>query len=211
LEVGAADITDLQVLSKDASTLEFLFQVSNLSGGPSSAIVGTNHAGATWMVTWHQNDDFWFAAANASATGTSCLAGRPTPTFTSGGPKSLEYIPSTEATAVSGCVFNNGANTIEIDVPLADIGNPANGSLLYGLTGFTGDLLTSANISTVDGIPIAFFDNIDQTAPIDAKVGAGPGTPTPEVPAVPLLVGLGALAALGGYVYRRRGNRLRAA
>jgi hypothetical protein len=88
-------------------------------------------------------------------------------------------------------------------VPRSDIGSPADGSILYGLTGYTGDTLASANVSTVDGIPIAFFDNADQTAPIDALVSSS--AVTPEIPSLALLALLGvATATTVGYLRRRR-------
>jgi hypothetical protein len=53
---------------------------------------------------------------------------------------------------------------------------------------------------------LAFFTNIDETAPMDLTIGTQ--VVTAEAPTVPLIVGLGAVAALDGVVIgRRRGRR----
>jgi hypothetical protein len=200
-ERASLDITDLKVLSKNSSTLEFLITLKSLAGGPASAVVG-NHTGAIWLITWHQNNDWWFASANQGNTGFTCIAGKPTSIFTSGGPKAVQYTTSMSASNVP-CTPNNGANTIEIDVPLSNIGNPSNGSVLYGLTAYTGDTGLS---SVIDNTPMGFFDNADQTAPIDAVIGQNPET-VPEAFATPLIVSLGATAVVAGGLVRLRKRR----
>jgi hypothetical protein len=221
--VDAADLTDLKVVP-NGSTLQFKFTVKNLGGGPASAVVnnaataaaGETHTGAIWLATWHFANDFWFASVSTDAAGNlSCLAGRPLDVFSSSAPKALQYVQDPQGTenhAESGC--SASGNTLEVDVPLTHIGTPATTDVLYGLTGYTADTAAAQTVTGITGgtAPGAsqgnagFFDNIDQTAPIDVPL-TSPATNTPEVPAVPLLAGLGVAAALGGAVIRRRRDR----
>ncbi|MBV8195500.1 MAG: hypothetical protein JOY80_08220 [Candidatus Dormibacteraeota bacterium] len=214
-EVPAADVTDLKVLPKDATTLAFVFTVKDLSGGPASAIVAP-HTGANWLVTWHWNNDLWFAQASLTTTGSmSYIAGRPLSVFNDSEPKVLEYTGAnnSEASTVNGG-FSKTANTIEIDVPVSAIGNVGTASdatdhILRGLTAYTGDAdapLAAGSAAQPDASfsgQIGLFDNVDQLAPIDVRVAA-PSSDTPETPTVPLLVGLGALMTLAAIVRRRR-------
>jgi hypothetical protein len=214
--VNAADITDLKVLNKDPNTLEFLFKVHDLSAGPGSAAIAP-HTGARWLATWHWNNDLWFAqfTSDPSSMIRTCLAGKPVSLFSSSAPKALQYAAmSGQNTTLpnSACVVDQPNNTIEIDVPLSSIGGVGTAGdttnhVLYGLTGYTGD--NTATIPSVDTTGnlgtsgLAFYDNIDQTAPIDALVGT-PGSNILEAPAVPLIAGFGLLAVAGGAYLRRR-------
>ncbi|HVA60547.1 MAG TPA: hypothetical protein VNG13_08425 [Mycobacteriales bacterium] len=223
----AADITQLQALTDPNNTgvLKFLFTVKDLSGGPGSAVIAP-HTGANWLVTWHWNNDLWYAQATSDPTGgMSYSAGRPLSIYNDGEPKALEYTTAanSEATAVTGTV-DTANNTIEIDVPVADVGGVGTGSdttnhILYGLTGWTGNAdaalpgtvcsasSTTTNAATCDG-SIGFFDNVDQTAPIDLSVVALQLGITPEAPMVALLAGLGLLTLIGaGYYTNRRRTR----
>jgi hypothetical protein len=215
-KVPAADITDLKVVNKDANTLAFIFTVRDLSGGPASAVV-TPHTGANWLATWHWNNDLWFAQATTDATGTvKYIAGRPLSIYNDGEPKALQYTTdgNSEATTVTGG-YDTAHNTIEIDVPLSAIGGvdtagDTTDHVLRGLTGWTGADNAAVSSSTIPDTtfsgPVAFFDNIDQTAPIDVNLAA-PAASTPEAPSIPLLAGLGGLAVAGGAALRRRRRR----
>jgi hypothetical protein len=214
--VNAADITDLKVFNKDPSTLAFLFKVHDLSAGPGSAAIAP-HPGARWLATWHWNNDFWFAqfTSDPSSMIRTCLAGKPVSLFSSSAPKALQYTAmSGQNTTLpsSACVVDQPSNTIEIDVPLSAIGGVGTAGdttshVLYGLTGYTGDnTVPIASVDTTGNLGtsgLAFYDNIDQTAPIDALVGT-PGSNILEAPAVPLIAGIGLLAVAGGAYLRRR-------
>jgi hypothetical protein len=218
--VDAADLTNLSVLPS-GSNLQFTFTVKNLGSGPASAVVNSAateaanelHTGAIWLATWHFNNDFWFASASTDAVGNlSCLAGKPMDVFSSSAPKALQYVhdPSNAANHIeTGC--STSGNTITVTVPVADIGSPTASSVLFGLTGYTADTSDAVATTGITGgtapVPAGsagFLDNIDQTAPIDVPLTVAQ-TNIPEAPVVPLLIGLGALAAgVAGYAARRR-------
>jgi hypothetical protein len=214
--VDGADITDLKVTQKDASTLAMTF---TLKGDPLTAITNNPvpHTGATWLVTWHTHglanstpDDFWFASAHLDVGGNqSFLAGKPVSVFGSGDPKAFQYVSQPgQNSAVTGA-FSSAGKTVEIDVPVSTIGGAAGGDVLYGLTGFTEQV--DASTAVASSVPVnvlsgavTLFDTTDQTAPIDVSIA--PGIVAPEVPAVPLLAGAGLLAA-GATVFARRRRR----
>ncbi|MBV9526738.1 MAG: exo-alpha-sialidase, partial [Candidatus Dormibacteraeota bacterium] len=222
--VPAADITDLKVCTTHTTacpvantapnTLSFLFTVASLSGGPGSAVVTANGStSANWLVTWRTNNDLWFAQAVTDPAGTlTCTYGRPQSIFNDGEPKAVEYIGNPEAMHLpaTSCLANNTANTIEIDVPMDSISGLATASELYGLTGWTGNATAALPATVCQTAPggtdcsgaLGFFNNIDETAPLDVLL-SGSQTVTPEVPSAPLLIGLGALAVLGGGYLRR--------
>ena len=205
--VAAADITSATMTPKDSSTLAVKIKVGNFGGNPTSAIVG-NHTGAIWLVTWHQGNDFWFASASTDPAGNrQYLAGKPVSVRGSGSPKALQYTsdPTGGNTTVSGS-FDTAANTVEIDVPVSAVGSPTSGTILYGLTAFTGDSAAAVSTPTVGSGSVAFFDSIDQTPAIDYAVDLT-SVVVPEVPSVLALVAVGALIAGGGLVVRRRRRR----
>ena len=205
--------------------------LNNLSGAftaPSSAVTGTTHTGANWLVTWRWNNDLWFAQATVNIAGSlTCLAGRPLSVYNDGEPKAVEYVNNANATPISGAACSTSGNNIEIDVPESAIGgvgtaSDATNHELYGLTGWTGEEAATLPVSVCasDGLnptldtctsqdptnntSIGFFDNADETAPLDVLL-ANPESVTPEVPSVPLLIGLGAAAILaGGWIRTRR-------
>jgi len=240
--VPALDITDLKVCTTASvacpvtnthgNTLSFLFTLSSLSGGLSSAVAG-NHTGALWLVTWRWNNDLWFAQASFSSSGgMTCLAGRPLSVYNDGEPKAVEYINNPETTPLAGSACTTTGNRIEIDVPESNVGGVGTTSdtttnhVLYGLTGWTGDQAATlpVTVCAADGVnpttdtctssagqsntSVGFFDNADETAPLDVSV-ATPSPATPESPAVPLIVGLGLLAG-AGVVYVRGRRQARA-
>jgi hypothetical protein len=212
-----ADITDLKITQKDAATLAMTFTVK---GDPLTAITNNPvpHTGATWLVTWHSHglsnstpDDFWFASAHLDVAGnTSFLAGKPVSVFGSSDPKAFQYVSQPgQNTAVTGA-FSSAAKTVEVDVPLSAIGGASAGDILYGLTGYTEQV--DATTALASSVPagalsgaVTIFDSTDQTAPIDVSIA--PAVTAPEVPAVPLLVGAGLLAAGATLVARRRKRR----
>ena len=212
--VPGADITDLKITQKDASTLAMTFTVA---GDPLTAITSTpvQHTGATWLVTWHSHnlqnhtpDDFWFASANLDSKGNqSFLAGKPVSVFGSGDPKAFQYVSQPgQNTAVTGS-FNSTNKTVEVDVPLSAIGGATAGDVLYGLTGFTEevDASSAAAASVPSGAlsgSITIFDTADQTAPIDYQV---PAVSARDASAVPGFLAAGLLAVgAAGFARRRR-------
>ena len=232
--VPALDITDLRVCTvttaacpvanTQANTVSFLFTVNSLAGlltPPSSAVVGS-HTGANWLVTWRWNNDLWYAQATVDAAGTSlsCSAGRPLSVYNDGEPKAVEYTTTgnTQASVVSGC--STAGNTIEIDVPTADIGGigGAKTDEMYGLTGMTGNEAATLPAATcaASGVnpsldtcsgPLGFFDNADETAPLDVLLQQPSGGTIPESPATILLLGAGLAAIIAGVVVSTRRRR----
>jgi hypothetical protein len=209
-----ADITNLKITAKDSQTLAMTF---TLKGDPLTAISQSPvpHTGATWLATWHSHalksgapDDFWFASANLDTQGNqSFLAGKPVSVFGSGDPKAFEYSSHPGQNSVVSGSFTSSARTVEIDVPLADIGAATGGDVLYGLTGYTEQV--NASTAAAASIPagslsasVGVFDSVDQTAPIDYQVA--PVIATAGAPAMPLLVGVGLLIAAGIVARRRR-------
>jgi hypothetical protein len=84
---------------------------------------------------------------------------------------------------------------------------------MYGLTGWTGsaDATLPAATCAADGVnptlntcssSLGFFDNADQTAPLD--VAFGTQAVTPETPFLPLLIGARMAVLLGGGIVRSR-------
>ncbi|MBV8911119.1 MAG: hypothetical protein JOZ89_10195 [Gammaproteobacteria bacterium] len=223
-EDPAADITDLKVCltastscpvtNTATNTAAFLFTVKSLSGGPGSAVIAPN-TGANWLVTWRANNDLWYAQATTGLTGTlSCTYGRPLSVYNDGEPKAAEYVGNPEAVHLpsSACVANTSNNTIEIDVPFDATSGITTTSVLYGLTGWTGNSSAALDPSVCSQAPggndcsgpIGFFTNVAETAPLDVSIGALPSSNTPESPVAPLLLGLGGVALAASAVIRRR-------
>jgi hypothetical protein len=198
--IKAADITKVQVLPKDATTLKLLIDVKDLGSGPTSAIVQgpTPHTGAQWMVTWRAKNDVWFAAAAVDESGTpKFFAGKPqSEPLTGGGPKALGYIAGPNTTAVTGA-FDNANDRIEIDVPLSAV-SAAAGDVLYGVQGFTLETVGAQGDET------PFADQADATAPITTVLDAGPTSDVPEVPQTALMLIAGLLVVAAAVVIRRR-------
>jgi hypothetical protein len=105
--------------------------------------------------------------------------------FSSSAPKALEYVPDPQGQINQPVTGSVTGNTIEIDVPLAVVGNPGHSAAaakLFGLTGYTADIAGALPMlgimgGTAPGAAngsVPFFDNVDQTAPIDVAVtGSG--------------------------------------
>ncbi len=227
--VDAGDLTDLKVVP-NGSTVKFTFTVKNMGSPqtgkapPANAIVNNTataaaheaHTGAIWLATWHFNNDLWAVWATTDSAGNmTYVAGKPLDVFSSSQPKSLQYVHDPQNNQNHTVPGSVSGNTVEIDAPLNTIGNPNSGSVLYGLTGFTAntsDAVTTAGITggTAPGstVPSAdgaagFFDNVDQTPPIDVPLAEASAN-VPELPSLPLVIALGALAAVGGGVIARR-------
>jgi hypothetical protein len=218
--VDAADLTDVKVTTS-GDDVQFRFTVKDLSAGPAAAIVNNAataaanelHTGAIWLATWHRSDDLWFASATTDESGhLSCLAGKPLDVFSSSAPKALLYEQDPQGQAnhvVTGCKVDG--NSIEVDVPRSDIGNPADGDVLYGLTGLTADTGKAASTAGITGGSApegangaaVFFDNVDEAAPMDVPVGTA-SAQLPEAPAVPLLAAAAVAVTVVAARLRRR-------
>src|SRR5262249_54220789 len=139
------------VANTAANTIALLFTVKSLSGGPGAA-VSAPHIAANWLATWRAldaggNTELYYAQATTDASGMiTCSAGRPLSVYNDAEPKAVEYTlaGNSGATAVAsgGCIANNPANTIEIDVPFSAVGASAT-TELYALTGWSGSSLTA--------------------------------------------------------------------
>ena len=218
--VDAADLTGLSV-AKDAHSGDLLltFHVKDLSKGLGSAVVnnaataaaGETNSGATWVATWHYGNDLWFAAADADAAGNvSYIAGRPLDAFSSSAPKALEYVLDPQGQINKTVTGTVTGNTITIDVPASLVGNP---DQLSGLTGFTADTQTLTMHGATNGTApgsadgqVGFWNNIDQTAPIDASFA--PSANVPESPAAAILLVVGGCSFAVAMWMRTRRRRV---
>ena len=81
--------------------------------------------------------------------------------------KYLAY-PQTNKLSSSQASYDAKTGVITLNVPRADVGNPANGSVLYSATAFSATSLTPQSATTL-------FNLTDATTPFELVVGA-PGT-----------------------------------
>jgi len=224
--VDAADITDVKVTTA-TGVMKVTFTMRNLGGSAGNAVVNNSataaaheaHTGAIWLATWHFNNELWGVWATSDAAGNvTYVAGKPLDVFSSSAPKALQYVQDPQNTQNHVVTGSVSGNTIEIDAPLNTVGNPNSNSILYGLTGFTAD---TSNAVTTTGITggtapgagngaAGFFDNIDETAPIDVPLNSLQ-TVVPELPGAAAALGLAGLAAAMGTVVRRRRRSAHAA
>jgi hypothetical protein len=143
-------------------------------------------ANITWLVRWQSADvgDGGEASFRIFYAGARSLAGA-TPTFFSGTgtsangavpgngcitttPENCKVILYPAEEAQTG-TFNQGTGTITIDVPLADVGLPAAGSVLFSVTGLSfGEIHEST-----------LYQDVDATRAFDFVIG-GDGAPTPR-------------------------------
>jgi hypothetical protein len=220
--VDAADITNLSAVP-NGNQLQVSFKVKNLGGSLSNAVVNNAataaahqlNTGAIYLASWHFNNDLWGAWVSVDAAGNATyLAGKPLDVFSSSEPKTLQWVQDPQGASNHVVTGSVSGDTITMNVPLNTIGDPTASSVLYGFTGFTADTQTSSEVAGLTGgsAPGAtsgnagFFNNIDQTAPMDVPL-SGVSTNVPESPWAPLLVSAGLVAAAGGAAALRRRRR----
>ncbi len=173
------------------STLRVLLTIDNLS-----ETVPTGAAADEWYMLWTYGATTYFANAQVTSPNISGPAyGDGTVTVT-GTEHSYNNVNTDTGSFTPG---HNGV--VEIDVPVANVGNPASGAILQGPSGET-DI--EVGVPAVGG----FLEKVDTGGPnCDYQLGYGAvppqgGTPAPEVPWTPALLVVGAAGGL--VVYRRR-------
>jgi hypothetical protein len=170
---------------------------ASLANGPGNTIIATVHVkslasltvpssvggpDASWLIRWTQvrpgqtgNGDIYYAGMdnNAGAGGSgkpSFFAGDTVgipPANSAEHTKYLAY-PQTHTLSASQASYDAKTGTITLNIPRADVGNPADGSPLYSGTGFSATSTTPQSSTTL-------FNLTDATAPFELIVGA-PGT-----------------------------------
>jgi len=188
LLAGAMSVT------ADNSELRAFLTVTNLQES-----VPTGAGAAQWYALWTYGATTYFADATLSAVpGSTPTYGDGTVT-TTGGAHQFNQSANTNDTGH----FTLGPNgVVEIDVPLANIGNPPLGSVLSLPSGET---YIEVGSSQVGGA----LEKVDSGGPVcDYTLGGVPSAIAPEAP-VAVLVPVAGLAVVGGLllVRRRRAHR----
>jgi pseudomonalisin len=189
-------------LSADGKTLRTILTIQDMETG-ATAVAQPGGANEYYM-TWTFNGKSYFTNAEVSAVGVSYNYG----TVTLVG-STHSYQPTGSAT---GSVVAGPNGTVEIDVPLSDVGSPTAGNVL---TAPSGQTYVEVGAPTVGGL----LESVDTAGPQNdytlgevcsatglpgSDGGAGPsGGTVPEVPFAAALPVVG-LAVAGGLVLRRR-------
>jgi hypothetical protein len=170
-------------LTTSGTTLRALLTVTNLS-----ATAPTGSGAAEWYAIWTFGTTTYFANAEVAAVPPGSA-----PTYSDG---TITITGSTHqfntANTTDTGSFTLGPNgVVEIDVPLANIGNPPTNAVLASPNGETNILVGAAGTGSLP--------KVDSGGPsCDYVIGEAPASALPESPFVPLapLAGLGAVAAV---------------
>jgi hypothetical protein len=160
-------------------TLIAKIDVKNLSSLSVSPTIGGPDA--SWLIRWTVvkpgqtgNGDIYYAGMdnNAGGSGTpSFFAGDTSAIPPPGDPaEHTKYItyPQTDTLSSSQASYDAKTGVITMNIPLADVGNPANGTVLYSATAFSATSTLAQSSTTL-------FNLIDATSPFELVIGA-PGT-----------------------------------
>jgi hypothetical protein len=179
------DLLGASLANGNNRTLVAKLNVKSLSSlTPASSVGGPD---ASWLIRWTViapgatgNGHIYYAGMDNNQG----AGGSGSPTFfvgdTTGIPpnnpaehtKYFAY-PQTHVLSSSQASYDKSTGAITLNIPLADVGNPSNGSRLYSATGFTATSTTPQSASTL-------FNLIDATPPFELVIGA-PGTVGPPV------------------------------
>jgi hypothetical protein len=173
LDLTGASLVDGPSGSK---TLVATIKARNLASLTASPTIGGPDA--SWLMRWtlvvpHTtgNGHIFYAGmdSNAGAGG----SGKPTffvgdtasipPSNAGEHAKYLTY-PQTDVLSASQASYNAKTGVITLHIPLADIGNPAAGSVLRSITAFSATSATPQSATTI-------FNLIDATTPFDHTIG----------------------------------------
>ncbi|MGA9858933.1 MAG: hypothetical protein WBQ18_13805 [Solirubrobacteraceae bacterium] len=174
------DLTGASLANGAGGTLDATLRVSSLQS--LAATTAEGGPDASWLLRWtvvkpgaDGNGDIYYVGMdnNAGAGG----GGKPTffagdtaglpPANSAEHTKYLTY-PQTHELSAAQANYDASSGTITFHVPLADVGSPANGTVLLSATGFTATSATPQSATTL-------FNLIDATAPFELVVGP-PGT-----------------------------------
>ncbi|HET9718442.1 MAG TPA: hypothetical protein VFP55_00025, partial [Solirubrobacteraceae bacterium] len=175
--VGNLDLTGASLSNGPGSAITAKIDVRNLHTlAPASSVGGPD---ASWLIRWTVvdpgttgNGHIYYAGMDDNQG----AGGSGTPTFfvgdTAGFPPSnpeehtkfLTY-PQSHLLSGSEASYNPSSGVITLHVPRADVGNPANGKVLYSVTAFSATSATPQSSSTL-------FNLIDATTPFDFVVSS---------------------------------------
>ena len=177
------DLTGASLASGPGKTLTATIHVKSLASLSASPAVGGPDA--SWLLRWTQvtpgtagNGQIYYAGMdNAGGSGSPTFfagstAGVPAPN--PGEHTKFVTFPQTDTLTGSQAAYDPKTGVITLHIPLADVGNPPAGTVLYSATAFTATSLTPQSASTL-------FNVIDATAPFDVVVG----TPGPSSTVAP--------------------------
>ena len=189
------DFTRVALSQPVSNSLRVTMMVANLASlaPPSGA------SSAIWLTRWQSaafGDDseasfrIFYAGASKSltselptffsGTGTSAQGADPGNGCVTTTPENCKIIRYPEEKVQSGSL-NQATGTITIDVPLADVGSPANGAVLFSVTALSfGEIAGDPILQDVDATRAFDFVVGGATAPVPRKVTGGGAIPTDQ-------------------------------
>ena len=170
------DLTGASLANGPGHTLVARIDVKDLSSLAVSPSVGGPDA--SWIIRWTEvtpgvtgNGHIYYAGMDSNGGGSPTFfdgdtAGVPPPN--PGEHTKYMTFPQTNALGPSQASYDPRAGVITLHIPLADVGNPAPGTVLYSVTAFSATSTSPQSASTL-------FNLTDATSPFDLVIGS-PGT-----------------------------------
>src|SRR5881397_1109698 len=190
----AMDFTRVALSQPDSNSLQVTMRVANAASLAPPAGAGS----IVWLTRWQSaafGDDseasfrIFYAGAKSvaggppmffSGTGTSAQGIDPGNGCVTTTPENCKIILYPQEEVQSGS-FNQATGTIVIDVPLADIGLPATGTVLFSVTGLSfGEIAGDPLLQDVDATRAFDFVVGGGTAPVPRKVTGSGAIPTDQ-------------------------------
>ncbi|MDQ6846128.1 MAG: hypothetical protein M3019_00870 [Candidatus Dormibacteraeota bacterium] len=191
--------------SSDGSNVHIHLVISNLDAV--TPITPPEQPTATYLTRWWFNGKVYFAAAEDNAsTGFRYFSGQASP-VSDGLAIKYAYYPSSGS--ATGAVVTGPNGTIDLTVPVGQVGNPTANQVLYSVTSYT---LTHTS-PTAPNPPVGSGNFTDLPAVVDVlpAYNVVPNTTAvPEARTTILLLAVGVLGIAVAVMPRRR-RRLRAA
>lgn len=174
---GNLDLTGASLANGPGSDLTARIDVKNLHTlTPGSGLGGPD---GSWLIRWTEVDPGTTGNGHiyyAGMDNNQGAGGSGTPTFfagdTAGIPPSnsaehTKYLayPQTHVLSSSQASYSASTGVITLHIPRSDVGNPANGKILYSVTGFSATSATPQSSTTL-------FNLIDSTTPFDFVVNS---------------------------------------
>ena len=170
------DLTGASLANGPGGTVTAKIDVKSLSSLAVSPTVGGPDG--SWLIRWTDvrpgttgNGHIFYAGMDDNEGGTPTFFDGETAGIPPSNPgehtKYLAY-PQTNTLSASNGSYDAKTGVITLQIPRTDVGNPANGSVLYSVTAFSATSTTPQSATTL-------FNLIDATSPFDLVVGA-PGT-----------------------------------
>jgi hypothetical protein len=174
------DLTGASLANGSSNTLVAKIEVKSLSD--LSTPVSEGGPDGSWLLRWTVvkpgttgNGEIYYAGMDNNAG----AGGSGTPTFFDGSTAGIppanpgehtKYMtfPQTHTLSASQASYDAKTGVITLHIPLADVGNPPAGTVLYSGTAFTATATAPQSATTL-------FNQIDATAPFELVIGP-PGT-----------------------------------